>query len=76
MCTGSEGDNTTSHNPTWFAFIAWCEELTLEVEYTDCISNPNSCTSFGIQAAVYSDCSLDPSSAVECDTDVGGCVNN
>ena len=76
MCTGSEGNNTTSHNPTWFAFIAWCEELTLEVEYTDCINNPNSCFSFGIQAAVYSDCSLDPSSAVECDTDVGGCVNN
>ncbi|MDB4824883.1 hypothetical protein OAH27_04275, partial [Saprospiraceae bacterium] len=76
MCPPPEGNFTTSHNPTWFAFIAWCEELTLEVEYTDCISNPNSCTSFGIQAAVYSDCSLDPSSAVECDTDVGGCVNN
>ena len=76
MCTGSEGTNTTSHNPTWFAFISWCEELTLEVEYTDCVTNPNSCTSFGIQAAVYDDCSLNPSSAVECDTDVGGCVNN
>ena len=76
MCTGSEGVNTTSHNPTWFAFIAWCNDLTLEVEYTNCVNNPNSCNSLGIQAAVYSDCSLSPSSAVECDTDVDGCVNN
>lgn len=76
MCTGSEGAGTTSHNPTWFAFISWCTDLTLGVTYDNCVTNPNSCNSLGIQAAVYSNCSLTPGSAVECDTDVGGCTDD
>jgi len=62
MCDGSEGENTSSNNPTWIGFEAWCTDLTLEVAYDNCITNPNSCSSLGIQAAVYSDCTLDPSS--------------
>ena len=78
MCLGSQGNNTASHNPTWFAFIAWCNDLTLEVAYTNCVDGP-SCggnNNFGIQAAVYSDCDDLPGSYVDCDTDVAGCVNN
>ncbi len=74
MCTGSEGLNTASHNPTWFSFIAWCEELTIELIYFDCTdeqSGPGVCA--GIQAAVYEDCSLDPASAIACDTSTDGC---
>ena len=78
MCPGSQGTNTTSHNPTWFSFISWCEELTLEVTASDCVDGP-ACggnNNFGIQVAVYEDCSLDPNSAVGCATDVGGCEDD
>ena len=56
MCPGSGG--TTSNNPTWFRFPAWCEDLELEVCYTNCVDGP-ACfggSEFGIQAAVYSEC--------------------
>ncbi len=76
MCAGSEGEGTVSHNPTWVAFVAWCSDLDLEVAYDNCIANPSSCSSLGIQAAVYSDCSLDPTSAVDCDTDSFDCIDD
>ena len=34
MPPGSGG--TTSNNPTWVAFLAWCEEFTLELAFTNC----------------------------------------
>ncbi len=77
MCTGSEGNMTESHNPTWFAFLAWCEDLTFKVNFSNCTNEGSlffPCQ--GIQAAVYEDCSLNPSSAIACDTDTGGCDNN
>ena len=54
MCPGQCG--TTSHNPTWFRFPAWCTDLELEVCWSNCTQNPNSCNSLGIQSAVYSEC--------------------
>lgn len=56
MCPGDAG--TTSHNPTWFKFPAWCEELELEVCYSNCVDGPGCFggNDFGIQAAVYSEC--------------------
>jgi gliding motility-associated-like protein len=56
MCPPPALANTTSHNPTWFRFPAWCEDLTLEVCWSNCTRNPNSCNSRGIQSAVYSEC--------------------
>ncbi len=78
MCPPPDGNGTTSHNPTWFRFPAWCEDLELEVCYTNCVDGPGcfGCCQYGIQAAVYYDCSLDPNSAVGCDTNVGECINN
>ena len=54
LCGGSWVPN----NPTWFAFIAWCEELTLTVEISNCsvIPNPPFGSSWGAQVGVYSDC--------------------
>ncbi|MBK8701336.1 MAG: hypothetical protein IPN29_18040 [Saprospiraceae bacterium] len=78
MCPPPEGNMTSSQNPTWFAFIAWCTDLTLKVTYTNCVDGP-SCpgnNNFGIQAAVYSGCPASAANAVACDTDVAGCVNN
>ena len=56
MCPPPAPANTTSHNPTWFRFPAWCEDLTIEVCWSNCTRNPNSCNSRGIQSAVYSEC--------------------
>ncbi|MBK7219882.1 MAG: hypothetical protein IPH94_00660 [Saprospiraceae bacterium] len=72
MCPPPEGNGTTSNNPTWFAFIAWCENLTLQVTYTSC-TNPPGPGNGGVQAAVYSGCPAIAGNAVACDTDVGGC---
>ncbi len=75
MCPGEEL-TTVSQNPTWFGFIAWCDEITLEITYNNCTAGPACQTDFyGLQAAVYSDCSLDPETAIECDTGVEGAVD-
>jgi len=75
MCPGQEL-TTVSQNPTWFGFIAWCEEITLEITYDNCTVGPACGIDFyGLQAAVYSDCSLDPESAIACDTGVEGAVD-
>lgn len=78
MCPAQ--NNTTSNNPTWISFLANCTNISLRVYYTNCL-NGNDCpvnNIFGIQTAVYSDCSLDPSSVVEggCGTSTTGCINN
>ena len=54
MCPPPEGNGTTSNNPTWFAFIAWCTNLTIQVTYASC-TNPPGPSNGGVQAAVYSD---------------------
>lgn len=72
MCPPPEGNSTGSQNPTWFAFIAWCTDLTLQVTYTSC-TNPAGPFNSGIQAAVYSGCPATTSNAIACDTDINGC---
>jgi hypothetical protein len=65
---------TVINNPTWFAFIAWCTNLTLVAHVSNCIDNPNNPgNTRGIQAAVYSSCS-DPNSCI--DSDVNNCSPN
>lgn len=72
MCPPPEGNGTTSNNPTWFAFIAWCTNLTIQVTYTSC-TNPPGPSNGGVQAAVYSGCPATAGNAIACDTDVAGC---
>jgi len=68
LCGGSWVPN----NPTWFAFIAWCDELTLTVSISNCTMIPNFPTpSFGAQVGVYSDCNS--FNEVEC---IGNDCNN
>jgi hypothetical protein len=57
MCVLPNGNpvGSVSDNPTWFRFPAWCEDLTLQVCYTNCVIGPR-CNSRGLQAAVYSEC--------------------
>ena len=84
LCTGG---NNVPNNPTWFAFIAWCTELTLEAELSNCscvLSSSNGapcpfpCPFFGCtrgaQIAIYGDCSY--SEQVACNTADCGNQNN
>ena len=59
------GDQTSPHNATWYAFPAYCTNLSLQISYTNCTGSG---TSRGLQAAVYSDCNNLPGSLV-----TGGC---
>jgi len=55
LCGGSGVPN----NPTWFSFVAWCEELELLVEIEDCsfefVGGFPPFTQ-GVQIAIYEDC--------------------
>lgn len=78
-------ESAAAHNPTWFSFVAWCEELELEVEIEDCsevclTGGPctvlcdflGNCTS-GVQIAIFEDCSY--SQEVACSVDDCGNEN-
>ena len=62
------GSLTVSNNPTWFAFIAWCTDITMDVDITNCTANNGS---IGAQFAVFTDCSF--STVIDCESN---CVNN
>jgi gliding motility-associated-like protein len=66
ICPGSPSSET--NNPTWFAFTAWCSDLTLRVR-------PRNCTwvqfVVGVQIVIYEDCTFQ--TAVACDIDVQDC---
>lgn len=71
MCFNNDG--TTSNNPTWFAFVAGCPNLTLRVHYSGCNDadiGPDICA--GVQASVYGDCNDYLGTVVGCST-VGQC---
>jgi gliding motility-associated-like protein len=66
LCNGEGVPN----NPTWFSFVAWCEELELEVELDNCsevcltggscdfICNLLGNCASGVQIAIYGDCNF------------------
>lgn len=61
------GPMSQTNNPTWFAFIAWCDNITLEVEFDNCTTVGGVS---GAQLAVYEDCSF--SNQVDCEDDCSG----
>lgn len=47
------GGGTVPNNPNWFGFIAWCEDISMTVDLSNC----NTVSGFsGAQAGVYEDC--------------------
>ncbi|NNE15450.1 MAG: hypothetical protein HKN51_10770 [Saprospiraceae bacterium] len=52
-----------ANNPTWFAFIAWCEDIEMEVSYENC-TTVGAFT--GAQIAVYTDCTFEEQ--IDCDS--------
>ena len=72
MCIA--GNGTTAHNPTWFRFVAWCENIDLSVATTNCNNGGiTGCNARGVQIAVFPECNWqDPNNAVACE--VSDCI--
>ena len=69
LCPGA--NNTVPNNPTWFAFTAWCTDLTLEVILSNCVQNGGA---IGVQIAIYEDCTFN--NAVACNVAANDCNTN
>ena len=61
------GNNTVSDNPTWFAFIAWCDEIEMTVTFTNCLPGGNNGQFLGAQVAVFPSCNTNNS--IDCASD-------
>jgi len=82
LCNGEGVPN----NPTWFSFVAWCEELELEVELENCsevclaggrcdfLCNLLGNCASGVQIAIYGDCNFNEE--VACNVDDCNNENN
>ena len=66
ICSSAPGSQT--NNPTWFAFTAWCTNLTLRARPSNCHWNQGY---VGVQIAIYEDCTFQ--NAVACDVDIQDC---
>ena len=62
------GPSSIPNNPTFFAFTAWCTDLTLECSFSNCTANNGV---IGVQIAIYDDC--DFSNAVACNVAPADC---
>ena len=69
LCPGVNG--TVPNNPTWFAFTAWCTDLTLEASFSNCTQMNGS---IGVQIAIYEDCTFQ--NAVACNVSGFSCNTN
>ena len=72
LCEGA--DFTVPNNPTWFAFVAWCEEIDLNVYLTNCEPGEDDDID-GVQIAIYSSCGPDYDE-IDCDVSIFDCLSN
>ena len=61
------GGGTVPNNPNWFAFVAWCEDIDMTIDLSNC-STVGGFT--GAQVAVFTDCS--GSETVDCESECNG----
>lgn len=69
ICPGA--NMTQTNNPTWFAFTAWCTNLSLRVHSTNCHQSGGA---IGFQLAIYTNCNFNH--VVACNADVNDCNTN
>lgn len=60
--------SSQTNNPTWFAFTAWCSDLTLRARPSNCQQVSGV---VGVQIAIYEDCTF--TNAVACDGNILDC---
>ena len=68
LCAGQGG---VPNNPSWFAFKAWCTDLSLDCSVSSCTGQGGS---NGIQIAIYSGCN--PYVPIACNVAPGNCNLN
>jgi gliding motility-associated-like protein len=66
ICPGANPSQT--NNPTWFAFTAWCTNLTLRVSADNCVQVQGY---EGFQLAIYEDCNFN--NVVACNANIDDC---
>jgi hypothetical protein len=71
LCTAQP---SAPNNPTWFSFVAWCEELELLVEIENCTFIGSPFFTRGAQIAIYGNC--DGTDEVACDVEDCGNEND
>ena len=59
--------NAVSDNPTWFAFIAWCDEIDMTVTLSNCLPGGSNNQFLGAQLAVFPACNTN--NAIDCASD-------
>jgi len=69
ICPGANMSQT--NNPTWFAFTAWCTNLSLRVTSTNCHAVGGA---IGFQLAIYTDCTFNH--LIACNADINDCNTN
>ncbi|MFT7450952.1 MAG: hypothetical protein ACI9VN_001673, partial [Patescibacteria group bacterium] len=65
------GVPSVPNNPTWFAFTAWCTDLTLECSFSNCTASGGF---VGVQIAIYEDCTF--TNTVACNVATADCNTN
>jgi gliding motility-associated-like protein len=63
-----DANMSQTNNPTWFAFTAWCTNLTLRVTSTNCQQVGGV---VGFQLAIYTNCNFN--NTVACNADIDDC---
>ena len=69
LCNGAS--NSVPNNPTWFAFTAWCTDLTLNASFSNCTAVGGS---IGVQIAIFGDCNFQEQ--VACNVAPNDCNTN
>lgn len=69
LCPGNSQDGVPN-NVNWFGFIAWCTDLTINVNVSDCVDPPGPPTSYGVQIGLFETCGS-PWDPIECFTNGG-----
>lgn len=73
LCVGG-GCSCVPNNPTWFAFVAWCTEIDMNVIFSNCQSAPGQNTA-GVQVAIYASCNLNNPMPIDCNVTADDCDN-
>ena len=77
LCPG-DPEGGVPNNVNWFAFIAWCTDLAIDVYITNCIDIPGGGPNYGVQIALFAGCP-NPSGSwnpIQCLTEPGDACSN
>ena len=71
LCPGIGNEDGVPNNVNWFSFIAWCTELTMDINVSNCsLGTDGGANSYGVQVGLFANCSSNPNNLnpLECET--------